>query len=93
MISMKKILLKKIKYKKVLSFPTSLLKYQKLFKLGAQKFSFPKYKKFFWVFITWRIRTFPRVDIFYFYGLSWKKQRSILENARKSFLWDNIRIF
>ena len=32
------------KYKKVSSFVSSLLKYLK-FKLGAQKFNFPKYKK------------------------------------------------
>ena len=53
MILMKKILMKKIKYKKlflrkyneVSGFPSSLLKYQKNFKLWSQKFHFLKYKK------------------------------------------------
>ena len=49
---MKKILTKKIKYrfflkicKKISGFVNSVLKYQNLFKLEAQKFNFPKYKK------------------------------------------------
>ena len=33
------------KYKKVSGFASSLLKYQNFFKLWAQKFHFPKYKK------------------------------------------------
>ena len=41
----KKKLTKKFKYKKVTGFASSLLKYQKETKLGAQKFNFPKDKK------------------------------------------------
>ena len=37
--------MKKIKYKEVLDFASSLLKYQKFIKLGAQKFHFLKYMK------------------------------------------------
>ena len=57
-ILMKKILTKKIKYKKVSHLASSLLKYQKNFKLGAQKFPSPKYKEV--------LSLFPRLDFFYF---------------------------
>ena len=70
MILMKKILMKKIKYRfffrkynEVSKFASSLLKYQKFFKLGTQKFHLPEYKKckkFFGGFL------FPEVNFFIF---------------------------
>ena len=84
-ILIKKILMKKIKYKEVLDFASSLLKYQKFVKLGAQKFHFLKYIK----------ASFPfsDVDFFYFSGFGWKLQGSISGSTRKAFFWENIRIF
>ena len=54
MVLMKKILMKKIRYKnfflkkynEVSGFASSPLKYQKFFKLGTQKPHFQKYKKY-----------------------------------------------
>ena len=50
--------MKKIKYKKISDFASSLMKCHKLFKFGAQKLRFPKYQK--------NQFLFPGVDFFYF---------------------------
>ena len=62
--------------------PCQLWKYQKFFKLKAQKFNFPKYKK--------NLFLFPGVDFFYFSSLDWKVPGSISRNIWKAFFWENI---
>ena len=81
-ILMNEILMKKIKYKNVSGFPSYLLKYQKVLKLGAPKFHFPKYQKV----------CFRFLDFFYFSSFDWKVQGSIVGSIRKVFFRENIRI-
>ena len=50
-------------------------------------------KHFFGVTVSWSIRNFPGVDIFYFSSLGWEVQGSISGNVRKAFFWENIRFF
>ena len=77
------ILMNKTEYKRVLGVASSLMKYQKCFKLGAQKFHFPEYKKV--------LCLFSRANFLYFSSFGWKVQVFISANIKNAFFWENIR--
>ena len=97
--------LKKQRWKSLRGSP----KKQEFLKLGARKFCFPNYKKFFqseffFIFWTrkvtsWNIRSFfgflfPEIQESY---VSWNRRNffevSIFRNIRKAFFWENLRNF